>query len=196
MPRIVDHDEQRMQLCSTATQVIALSGLENTTLRSVAAHHGCTKGMVQHYFVDKQALLLAALLHIEGRFALRVCALAPVLQGLDLLQARLSELLPTKHSIVEEWQVRLAFSSRASVSAEIKGVLSAWQVDQQKAGLSCMRAARKLGELREDTNLLGRYRSLEALVAGLGVRAIVDPSLVPAVAQRQMLETAIDDLRC
>jgi hypothetical protein len=52
-----------------------------------------------------------------------------------------------------------------------------------------------LGELRGDTNLLGRYRLLDALVLGLGVRAIIDPGCVTAGAQRQILGTAIDDLR-
>jgi AcrR family transcriptional regulator len=196
VPKVVDHHQQRRQLCSTTVKVIALSGLENTSLRSVAAHHRCTKGMVQHYFVDKQALLVAALWHIERRFAVRVCALAPVLQGLDLLQARLLARLPIAPAIVEECQVRLAFSARASCSAEIKQVLIAWQVDQQKAGLSCMRAARRLGELRGGINLLNRYRLLEALVSGLGVRAVIDPGFVTVGAQRQILETAIDDLRC
>ena len=64
MPKRVDHARQRRELAATAAAVVADAGLEQTTLRAVAARHGCTKGMVQHYFADKDALLLLSLIHI------------------------------------------------------------------------------------------------------------------------------------
>ncbi len=90
MPKIVDHEKQRQSISATVARVVAERGLENTTLRNVASHHGCTKGMVQHYFADKEELLLAALAYVEDCCAIRMAGPGQHQAGLDLLQARLS----------------------------------------------------------------------------------------------------------
>jgi TetR/AcrR family transcriptional repressor of bet genes len=194
MPKIVDHEEQRRQLSATVAQVVAQLGLENTTLRKVAAHHGCTKGMVQHYFVDKEELLLAALTYVEDCCSRRMCEPA-MLAGLNLLQAQLSAQLPLKPPIIQEWQVRLAFNSRAVISQDMRLVLSQCQTRQSEAGMHCLRAARKSGELRSGLNLRNSYRALTALVFGMGVGAVMDPVQLAPATQRQILKTAIDGLR-
>jgi len=196
MPKIVDHEDQRRQLSATVVQVVAEQGLENTTLRSVAARHGCTKGMVQHYFSDKEELLLGALAYVEDCCETRMSEPSDHGAGLDLLQARLSAQLPLKPKIVEEWQVRLAFKTRAAFSDDMRLALTERQAEDQKVGVRCLRAAQKSGELKPEVNLRNSYRSLTALVFGLGVSAVMDPRQLPPAAQRKILKTAIDDLRC
>ena len=195
MPKIVDHEEQRRKLSATVARVVAERGLENTTLRNVAAHHGCTKGMVQHYFADKEELLMGALAYVEDCCATRMSVRPQQQAGLDLLQSRLSAQLPLKPQIVEEWQVRLAFNTRAAISDDMRVALSERQAQQLKVGVSCLRAAQKSGELKPDINLRNSYRSLVALVFGLGVGAVMDPGQLPPAAQRKILKTAIDGLR-
>ncbi|MBT4521154.1 MAG: TetR/AcrR family transcriptional regulator, partial [Halieaceae bacterium] len=124
MPKIVDHEQQRRELSATVAQVVANNGLEQTTLRVVAASHGCTKGMVQHYFADKEELLLAALNYVEDCCEARMPAAGPELTGLALLQSRLYVQLPLKEDILQEWRVRLAFNTRAAFSDEMRSVLS------------------------------------------------------------------------
>ena len=196
MPKIVDHEEQRRRLSATVAAVVAELGLENTTLSTVAARHGCTKGMVQHYFADKEELLLAALAYVEDGYASRMSEPSAKCEGLDLLQARLFDQLPLKPDIIEEWQVRLAFNTRAAISGEMRVALSQRHTQQQKVGVDCLRVARKSGELKPDLNLRNSYRSLVALVFGLGVGAVMDPGQWPPSAQRQILKAAINDLRC
>lgn len=196
MPKIVDHEEQRRQLSATVAQVVAELGLENTTLRTVAAHHGCTKGMVQHYFADKEELLLGALAYVEDCCADRMLERGQEDAGLDLLQSRLAAQLPVKPQIVEEWQVRLAFNTRAAISGDMRSALAERHARQQKVGVNCLKAAQKSGELKPDVNLRNSYRALNALVFGIGVGAVMNPAQFPPAAQRQILQTAIDDLRC
>jgi AcrR family transcriptional regulator len=194
MPKIVDHEQQREQLSATVAQVVAQLGLENTSLRKVAAQHGCTKGMVQHYFVDKDELLLAALTYVEDCCARRMGEPAQ-LTGLNLLQARLSAQLPLKPPIVQEWQVRLAFHSRATTSQAMQVLLSQSQARQLAVGMRCLKAARKSGELKPGLNLRNSNRALTALVFGMGVGAAMDPEQLAPATQRQILKTAIDGLR-
>ncbi|MEH6581910.1 MAG: TetR family transcriptional regulator C-terminal domain-containing protein [Halioglobus sp.] len=195
MPKIVDHEQQRQSISATVARVVAERGLENTTLRNVASHHGCTKGMVQHYFADKEELLLAALVYIEECCAIRMAGPGQHHTGLELLQARLSAQLPLKPEIVDEWQVRLAFNHRAAISEEMREALSTRLAEQEKQGLSLLRAARKSGEIKKQLNLRNSYRSLNALVQGLGVDAVMNPGALQPTAQRQILKRAIDELR-
>lgn len=195
MPKIVDHEQQRRELSATVAEVVAEQGLEQTTLRSVAAAHGCTKGMVQHYFSNKEALLAAALEYVEEQSRSRAEEAAEGLGGLDQLTAELQAQLPLKAPVVEEWRVRLAFNSRTETTPVMRDMLSEAYDRQLKSGLAALRRADKAGELRSGVNLRNRYRALMALVSGIGVSAVTDPSQLPAAAQKQMLQSAIDDLR-
>ncbi len=195
MPKIVDHEQQRYELSATVAEVVAEQGLENTTLRNVAAAHGCTKGMVQHYFADKEQLLLGALEFVEEMYEARMEAATEGLDGLDFLAASLQAQLPLKPEIEQEWRVRLAFNTRAAISPDMREVLSGRYSAQLKTGLACLKQAEKARKLQKGVNLRNAYRSLLALVYGLGVGAVMDPKLFPAAAQRQILATAIDGLR-
>ena len=195
MPKIVDHEQQRQDLSATVAAVVAQEGLEHTTLRSVAAAHGCTKGMVQHYFSNKEALLAAALNYVQEQADERAEAAGEGLDGLEQLTARLQSQLPLKGPVAEEWRVRLAFNSRSATTPVMRDRLSEVYAAQLKAGLAVLRRAERAGELRPGLNLRNRYRALMALVSGIGLSAVTDPSSVPATAQKQMLQAAIDDLR-
>jgi TetR/AcrR family transcriptional repressor of bet genes len=188
MPKIVDHEEQRQQLSATVARVVAEAGLEHTTLRTVAARHGCTKGMVQHYFTDKDELLLAALSYIEDQCEARLPDEASGMSGLALLQARLGALLPVNDELLDEWRVRLAFITLAGQSEERQGA-------HQSLGLKLLRQAQRDGELKKGLSPVNCYRQLAALVYGLGVSAVAgDGQWSPAV-QKNLLKGAINDLR-
>jgi AcrR family transcriptional regulator len=195
MPKIVDHEEQRRQLCATVASVIAQEGLENTTLRTVAVYHGCTKGMVQHYFSDKEELLLGALVFVEGICEQRMNEIQQDDSALDELLARLNAQLPLTPDIVDEWQVRIAFMSRAAISPAMRQAFTERQLEEQKIGVRCLQRARKSGELKSDVNIRNSYRSLVALVFGLGVGVVMNPDNLPPATQRHILKTAIADLR-
>jgi AcrR family transcriptional regulator len=58
MPKIVDHDVRRAEIAEALWRVVARDGLEGATIRSVAAEAGWSRGIVEHYFQDKEELLL------------------------------------------------------------------------------------------------------------------------------------------
>ena len=195
MPKIVDHDEQRGELSATVAGVIACSGLENCTLRTVAARHGCTKGMVQHYFVDKEALLVAALVFVENRFSEAALGAAGRLRGLDRVQAALRAQLPLKPDICRDWQVRLVFHTRSAPSRAMRELITHYHEKQHGDLMSGLREAHQAGELRPGVPLLNSVRSLQALLWGVALGAAADPEQTPASAQRQILRSALDSLR-
>ena len=194
MPKIVDHEEERLKFCATVMQLIATRGIENTTLRNIAIEHGCTKGMVQHYCEGKEDLLEGVWGFAEQTRVSRIAAAGIGLAGLELLQERLFAQLPSTMDIVYEWRVRLSFCAAHSMSDEMRAV----QVDQRqeriRQGVACLRRADKLGELKSGIKFLNAARFLDSLVTGLSVASVMEHDGLSLKAQRNIITAAIDDL--
>lgn len=60
MPRAVDH-AKREQLVAQATEVLARTGIIDTSLRSLAAEMGTSARMLVYYFGSKEQLILAVM---------------------------------------------------------------------------------------------------------------------------------------
>ena len=54
MPKIVDHELQRVKFATAALRLVALEGLEGLTMRAVASEAGLSYGSLFHYFNNLQ----------------------------------------------------------------------------------------------------------------------------------------------
>ena len=61
MPKLVDRDQQRLEVAWATYHAIASKGIERVTIHDVPPEAGRSTGMVTHYFADKESLLVAAL---------------------------------------------------------------------------------------------------------------------------------------
>ncbi|SFK58269.1 transcriptional regulator, TetR family [Streptosporangium canum] len=61
MPRQVDHDQRRRQIAEAVWRLATCGGLEDVTLRQVAAEAGVSARLLQYYFGTRDQLLLGAL---------------------------------------------------------------------------------------------------------------------------------------
>ncbi|MET8336608.1 TetR/AcrR family transcriptional regulator [Streptosporangium canum] len=61
MPRQVDHDQRRRQIAEAVWRLATRGGLEDVTLRQVAAEAGVSARLLQYYFGTRDQLLLGAL---------------------------------------------------------------------------------------------------------------------------------------
>ena len=61
MPRIVDHDVRRRQICDVLLDVVAEAGVTAATIREIAERSGWSTGVIGHYFKNRQDLLLGGL---------------------------------------------------------------------------------------------------------------------------------------
>lgn len=137
MPKTVDRPEQRRQIGAALLRLAAERGLEQISVRTVAAASGRSAGAVQKYFRSKEEMLVfAAQLageRVEERMAL-------VDTGLPLRQA-LRELILTTLPLDEERRAeaaaQLAFalqaahhprlaSIRRQVDHDVRDVIAAW----------------------------------------------------------------------
>ncbi|SDU56782.1 TetR/AcrR family transcriptional regulator [Jiangella alkaliphila] len=106
--------------------ITAERGLDQVSVRQVAAAAGVAIGTVQHYFPTKDAMLTAAFTEVVLRIRERVAA---TVLGPDVrrnLAAVLRELLPLDDHRTAEVRIQVAFAARAATSpalAEMQGVI-------------------------------------------------------------------------
>lgn len=98
MPKVVDHAQRRTEIAFALWQVIYEQGIEAVSFRSVAQAAGVSIGRVQHYFADKDELVLhgcrqmvAAAVQDHGQHSDTVDLSAARARLLDLLSATLSD---------------------------------------------------------------------------------------------------------
>lgn len=98
-----------------AAKIIASDGLEALTMRSIANRAGCSRGLVEHYFKNKAALVSAADAWANSAAISRAGKAIANKQGLDALEIRLRQILPFTKTILDEWRIRVVFWRRASM---------------------------------------------------------------------------------
>lgn len=120
MPKIVDHDARRSELCEVAAGLIARGGLEAATFREVARGSGFSKGVIEHYFDNKDALIGGALDWANHCYVQRVMQSTQNLRGIEALRKRTEAILPLNKKIRDEWKVRMVYWSKAAINSEMR----------------------------------------------------------------------------
>jgi len=120
MPKIVDHEARRLELSEVAARLIASGGLEAATIREIAKASGSSKGVVEHYFDNKEELISGALAWANRCYEQRVEEATAGLSGLAALKKRIEATLPMDKVTRVEWRVRLVFWSMAAIYPELR----------------------------------------------------------------------------
>jgi AcrR family transcriptional regulator len=72
VPRIVDHDQRRIELAEAVWSLIREQGIQGVTIRQIVARTGWSSGAIRHYLPDRQAILNFAALHVNARAQSRI----------------------------------------------------------------------------------------------------------------------------
>ena len=190
MPKIVDHEARRAELGNIAAGLIASGGLEAATIREIARASGFSKGVVEHYFEDKQELISAALAHTNLRFEHRVEELTDGLRGLPALRRRIEATLPMTAELRDEWRVRLVFWSMAAIDP----ALGRQQAGRFRKAVRFYEediiAAIGAGELADRGDTKDRARHMMNMTTGISVAVLHNESFYT----RARLAKEIDSL--
>ncbi|AHH99069.1 TetR/AcrR family transcriptional regulator [Kutzneria albida] len=74
MPKQVDHEQRRREIAAALCRLASERGLEGVSLGEVAAEAGVSKGLVQHYFRNKDLMLSYATGYLRERVEQRIAA--------------------------------------------------------------------------------------------------------------------------
>ena len=192
MPAPVDHASRRLHVAAIAADIVAARGIDALTIRNVAETAGFSTAIVSHYFADKRDLLIAtyrsACERSTGRFdaasrrtdsRLRNCAEA---------------LMPLDRARQADWRMFCAFWGLASTDSVLAGEQSAHSRSARTKLQRVIEAEGRAGLLRSGVAPAQAARRLSALIHGIGVQAVFDPTDWPPRRQHRVLQSELDGL--
>jgi len=117
MPKVVDHDAQRVKFAEAAMSLIARHGLEGVTMRAVAAEAGLSYGSLFHYFSSKDELLMHIVRHSASLQTRRVNEFTSQYSGLKALEHLLCDDAIITETSRDDWMVWVTFLYKAALQA-------------------------------------------------------------------------------
>ena len=195
MPKIVHHDERRAAIARAAWRTIARRGVDASTVRAIAREAGCSTGVLQHYFPDKDALLLHALRLATAQTGGRMAERAQAASGLAALRAVLREALPLDADSRLEWRIWLAFWGRAVNDAALAAEQRRRYVEWRGLLRGLLRDAQRTRDLPRRLDPSREADALVAFVDGIGLSATLEPARMPPARQTALVDAYIERLR-
>ncbi|MFD1213168.1 TetR/AcrR family transcriptional regulator [Arthrobacter sp. GCM10027362] len=176
MPKIVDHDQRRVELVNATWRIIARLGMEGATMREIAAEAGFANGALKPYFPTKDELLTFAFGHVFNQTNQRMAAATAGLEGLAALRAYCHEILPLDETRISEARIVIPFWQKA-LTDPAKARLHEESMEQWRSALhDHLAQARTAGEVRTaapDEDIVG---FLMTFVLGAQITAALTPA--------------------
>lgn len=188
MPKIVDHDERRSEVIAAVVRVIARSGIDSSTVRSIAKEAGISTGNLAHYFANKDDILTSALKLSHKRINERWERKLDGLHGLAALRELVLDNLPLDEERQLETRLEISYWARALALTHVLEVQQAEAAVLYRRIASLIREARKLGEIDSAESTRSIAEHLLALIDGLSLHAILYPERLSASFQKRLVE--------
>ncbi len=179
MPKIVDHDERRLELVDATWRIIARLGIEGATMREIALEAGFANGALKPYFPTKDTLLEFAFSHVFNRTNQRVARVTEGKSGLPALRAFCLEVLPLDDERVNEARIVIPFWQRA-INDPQKAEIHQQSMEEWLVAIrQYLAEARHAGDVRaavDDATLASQLLNL-LLGAQIGAALATDPGI-------------------
>ncbi|MEU2658536.1 TetR/AcrR family transcriptional regulator [Streptomyces sp. NPDC007325] len=185
MPRTVDRSEQRRQIGTALLRLAGEEGLDQVSVRTVAAASGRSPGAVQKYFRTKEDLLLFASELAGERIEHRMGTLDPALPPRRALRELILTTLPLDEERRAETAAQLAFAVHAAHHPRLAEVRR--RIDRELRDALALRLASLGSPLPEAT-----ADAVIAVSDGLALRMLYSPAEAPALLAA--LDRALDAL--
>jgi AcrR family transcriptional regulator len=198
MPKNVDHDERREELLTAVWNVIVRDGLDRTTIRTIAKETGWSSGVLAHYFVDKDDILVSALRLAHERIEARWEEKLHGLTGLAALRELVMDNLPLDDERERETRFLMNYWSRSmrTTGTDARDGDETWRrgprLVDRLAGLAA--DAQGAGELDPTLDPDDVAERLLALIDGLSLHALLDPQRVTRERQVALAQQELDRL--
>jgi AcrR family transcriptional regulator len=176
VPKIVDHDERRLELVDATWRIIARHGLEGATMREIAMEAGFANGALKPYFPTKDTLLEFAFSHVFNRTNQRIAEVTQGQSGLSALRAFCLEVLPLDEERVNEARIVIPFWQKAVNDPQKALIHQQSMAEWLTVILRCLAEARDAGDVStgvEDNALAGQLLNM---LLGAQIEAALAPA--------------------
>lgn len=180
MPKIVDHDERRLELVDATWRIIARQGLESATMREIATEAGFANGALKPYFPTKDTLLEFAFSHVFNRTNQRIARVTEGKSGIEALRAFCLEVLPLDEERVNEARIVIPFWQKA-INDRRKAAIHQESMDEWLVSIRRFLAeARDAGDVAADVG--------NAVLAGQLLNMLLGAQIEAALAAEGRLD--------
>ncbi|MGW6752194.1 TetR/AcrR family transcriptional regulator [Streptomyces sp. NPDC055006] len=188
MPKVVDHGNRRRELLPAVWKVTARDGVENVTLRAIAAETGWSTGTLQHYFPTKRELIISAHELAYSRAGERIADRVRELKGVDALRAVLLEALPLDDERLLEARVEVSAWNLAATDEDFRAMRKE-RVDEWMPLLEQLIAdsRKETGAAGDCSDAIAAHQAL-ILIDALSAQAVVTPHIATPARQRELVE--------
>ncbi|GII64596.1 TetR family transcriptional regulator [Sphaerisporangium krabiense] len=201
----MDPEERRRVVAEAVFRVVRREGLEQTSLRNVAAEAGLAIGSVRHYFAGHTELMLFAMREMSARIIARLTVHADRLldpsaplspdERRETVVRMLAELLPLDDERHAEVVVWLSFAAAARTRPELRP-----HADELYDGLvslttRVLEGAHRAGRLHPNADIPLEARRLCALIDGLSLEAVFHPGRLDPATMLAVLKAHLTTLQ-
>ena len=197
MPKLVDHENRKLEIARATWRAIKILGIEKLTLRDIAVEAGFTTGVFSHYFEDKNDVLRYSFnIAYRNAYDRIVKANEDIPDGFMRIRNALVEILPDGRRPESIAFVSLCFGIRNS-----KDPLLAKEYKIKMAELRELFKLYILDVLNKDEIHIQKTPDelidlLSALLDGLCIQALLNPKTYTRKRCIRTIENMIEELSC
>lgn len=194
MPKIVDHDQRRRELAAAMWRVLYRDGIDGVTVRSVAEEAGLSKATLAHYFAGQNDLLLFAMSESIDKTATQLRG--SKLESADFNQfvAAVCQIVPTTPARRMQSEIWLGVVARSQSDPELRASLAEINANVRDGIAELLTLMLGRGYISAERNIAGEAQQLHALIDGLTLHTLTDPSAVSGTAIKEIIRHHLSDL--
>lgn len=184
--------DARERVLAALSEIIAERGLDQVTVREVAATAGVSIGAVQYHCPTKDEMLSLALQDMYARIRDRVAAIERAGPVMSVLRRVILEFLPLDERRRREARIYLAFVARAAVSPYLAEVQHDWLTEFRGQIRRAYELAVERGEVVAAVDPESAAVATVVLIDGLTVQLISDPTGLSAETATGLVDALLD----
>jgi len=194
MPKIVDHEQQKIKVAEAAWRVIRRAGIENASVRNVAQEAGISPGSMRHYFSTQAELFSFSMSLVSERVVARVSSLSFDRPIPEVAKDVLRELVPLNEESRPEMEVWLAFVSKSLSEPSLRDHADRVYEELRNTMFFIVRGLVQYGFAPKNLNIEEETERIQVFVDGVALHGVTYPDRMTPARMEKLLDEYIDSL--
>ena len=173
LAKIVDHEKKRRDIVKVTAQIISKEGMSAVTTRHIAKRANSSLGILTHYFVNKDEIVIGALNWCDERFLSRLDTMyEDEFLSLDDFIPLFKSLLPLDDFSNTEWRVRANLLTYSLTHPKLVKARQEKITFVYKTAKKLVKKLQRNGEIRDDIDSTVLSRMIVDLACGLCINLL------------------------
>lgn len=194
MPKIVDHEQQKIKVAEATWRVIRKAGMENATVRQIAQEAGFSPGLMRHYFSSQTELLAYAMNLVAERVRQRIESYSFSGTPLANILWILGVFLPLDEERQAEMEVWLAFKVKSLTDPSLQELAMRVRAEMKAVMEQAILSLIESGEARPGLRADAESEPMLVYIDGLALHGLLYPDQMPPSRLGELLKLYVESL--